>query len=108
MATIEVDYVRYDTTGSFAPAPEGSQLEITAISYNDETNEVTLTWRSTPGTFYAIQASPDLASWPIDIDDSLLADPEADTTSVSFTAEFEPPVPGEHPDRVFYRVLVAE
>ena len=108
MTSIDIDYVRYDTTGSFAPGPDGPPLEITAISYDEDTNLVTLTWRSTPGTFYAIQGSLDMQSWPIDIDDGSLGAPDSDTTTVQFTAEFNPPVPDNHPARAFYRVLLAE
>ena len=108
MTSIEIDYVRYDTTGAFAPGPEGPPLEITEISYDEDTHLVTLTWRSTPGTFYAIEGTLDMQSWPIDIDDGTEGAPDADTTTVSFTAEFEPPVAGSHPSRAFYRVRLAE
>ena len=107
MTSILLDYVRYDTTGAFAPGPEGPPLEITEVSYNEDTHEVTLTWRAIPETFYAIQGSFDMKSWPIDIDDSFPANPDGELTSHTFVANFDPPLPDDFPTRAFYQVRVA-
>ena len=75
-------------------------LEITDFSYDAETNMVSITWNSEPGTTYAIDFTTDLQSWPGDIDDSIVPD------ETSTTVTFEGPPIGTK--RIYYRVRVSE
>lgn len=59
-------------------------VEITAINYDRTLGEITLTWKSVPGTTYAIDASETLESWPGDINDSLEGAADLGETSYSF------------------------
>ena len=58
-----------------------SQLVITAITYNPDTESngtVTLTWRKTGAATYSAKVSTDLGDWETEIDDSLSADNDED------------------------------
>ncbi|MGI9240190.1 MAG: hypothetical protein ACR2RV_05285 [Verrucomicrobiales bacterium] len=82
--------------GTEPPIP----LEITSITYDEETNIVTLVWNSTPDTIYAVDSSLDLAGWPSDVDDSIPS--EGTTTTYTFDG------PPEGTTRIFYRVRESE
>jgi hypothetical protein len=66
--------------------PDGPGLEITDVQFNQlggaaGAGEFTLTWRSLPGRTYTVFQSPDLESWDVDIDDSVVSGGEMTTFS---------------------------
>lgn len=69
--------------GSVSTAP----FEITAISYDDATGEVSLTFNSQPGKFYALFGSTlgDLTHWQ-ELDDAVVGAPGGTSTVVTNTA----------------------
>ena len=87
--------------GTLSPlgAQNDTPLEITSVVYDSAANEITLTWQSKPNLYYAVDQSPDLSNWDLEIDDSVQSTGE--TTSFTF-----PPI--NAPDRVFFRVRVSE
>ena len=87
--------------GTLTPlgAKDETPLEITSVEYNPVTNQVTLTWSSSPNVFYSVDQSPDLMNWDLEIDDSVQSTGE--TTSFTF-----PPI--NAPDKAFFRVRVSE
>lgn len=58
-----------------------SPFVITEVDYDAAADTVTLTWRSEPGRFYVLFYSPDLSNWDIDIEDSIEAEADSDTTT---------------------------
>ncbi|MFP6874813.1 MAG: LamG-like jellyroll fold domain-containing protein, partial [Verrucomicrobiales bacterium] len=87
--------------GTLTPlgANDETPLEITGVEFNQASNEITLTWRSRPNTFYAVDQSPDLANWDFEIDDSVQSTGE--TTSFTFPLL-------NTPNMAFFRVRVSE
>ena len=76
---------------------------ITSITFDPDTDEVSLTWTSQPDTSYAITYSLDLADFDQSINNSI--DAAAGTeTSLSFTL----PAAIMDQERIFFRVEVAE
>ena len=51
----------------------GNPFLITEITYEPETEMVTLTWLDTGAAFYAVTYSTDLTNWDFDLDDSIPA-----------------------------------
>ena len=75
----------------------GVDLEITDIVYDQDSDQITLTWNARSGAVYGVYASPDGQDWSFEIDDNVNA--TADT--VTFT--FNKPNPGLK--RQFFRVV---
>ena len=88
--TVEFDYVRI---GNAAPPAE---VEILGLSYDELFNEVTLTWTSTSGASYRIEASPDLQSWLEVI--TVSGDPDS-------TTYIDSALPFPSPEQRFYRIV---
>ncbi len=57
--------------------------KVTAISYDKDADEITLTWTSSPDRTYTILNGTDLKSFPEEIDDSKDGDGDV-TTSLTF------------------------
>jgi len=74
-------------------------LRILSIDHDTETNMITLTWNSKPGTIYSLDTSTDLTGWPGDIDDSIPASEDSDTTSFEFSAD-------GMGGRIFFRIRI--
>lgn len=72
-----------------------ADLEITSISYDQASEQVTLTWTSSPNRTYAVFFSDDL-NFDTDVDDSVVS--AGDTTSLTFSN----PAPGAR--KVFFRI----
>lgn len=62
-------------------ANSSASLEITDFSYDQETDMVTVTWLSQPGTNYTLFYSPDLVDWSTDVEDSIPAEVDSETTT---------------------------
>ena len=62
----------------------GLPLTITDITYDKDTNMVTLTWNSKPGRTYTIFANTDLFGFEEDVNDSVSS--QGETTTFSFTS----------------------
>ena len=92
-------YALADGTLTPLGAKDETPLEITSVEYNPVTNQITLTWSSSPNVFYSVDQSPDLMNWDLEIDDSVQSTGE--TTSFTF-----PPI--NAPDKAFFRVRVSE
>ena len=81
-------------------APVTPSFNITGISRDQGTGNITVSWQSTPGKAYSIQYSKQLSSFPADLGVTLpAAAAPATTTSHTF------PNPGANEPRMFYRVL---
>jgi hypothetical protein len=72
-------------------APPREPLELTDIVHDDNSDEVTLTWKSNPGQFYGLYWSQDLAGFEAGINPAVPA--HASGTRTSF-GPFTNPVPG--------------
>ncbi len=80
-------------------AGDGSSFRITEIIYDQETQQFTITWNSTPGESYGLYFSSDgMASWGSDVSDSI--DSEGETTTFG---PFDNPGVGS-PSELFFRV----
>ncbi|MED5584898.1 MAG: PA14 domain-containing protein, partial [Verrucomicrobiota bacterium] len=75
----------------------GNQLEITAINYDVQNDEISLTWLSRENKTYSLFFSQDLLSFDADIDDSIPAGAGETTT---FT--FSNPIPNTR--KIFFKV----
>ena len=86
----------FDRVATIGQAPAG--LAVTAISFDDDTNELTLTWNSINGQSYLVEFSSTMEdeTW-FELDDPIGAD-SAETTQV-FSL---PP----NQDKLFFRVVV--
>ena len=69
--------------GSVHLAIGGITFAITEIRYSADTSEVTLTWTSRPGRFYAVYYSTDLSDFSEDLADRIPAE-DGETTSANF------------------------
>ncbi|MFT7302447.1 MAG: hypothetical protein ACI8UZ_001284 [Akkermansiaceae bacterium] len=79
---------------------EGRQpLEVADVSYNDLTDEVTLTWKSNPGEFYGLYWSEDLVSFTPGINPAVEANPDGILTTFG---PFPNPTPGS--EDLFFRI----
>jgi hypothetical protein len=74
-------------------------LEIADVSYNDATDEITLTWKSNPGEFYGLFWSEDLVDFVPGINPAVEANPDGILTTYG-------PFPNPSPDAqdVFFRI----
>ena len=74
-------------------------LEVADITYNETTDETTLTWKSNPGEFYGLYWSEDLMSFAPGINPAVAADPEGNLTT------YGPfPNPSPNAETLFFRV----
>ena len=74
------------------------RLKITEISYDQATEQITITWTSRPNKTYAVFFSDDeQLNFNSDVDDSVVS--AGDTTTLTFSD----PVPGAQ--KLFFRVL---
>ncbi|MFP6873553.1 MAG: hypothetical protein VCA55_08580, partial [Verrucomicrobiales bacterium] len=74
-----------------------TRFQVTEISYDQATEQVTITWTSSPNRTYAVFYSDDgKFNFNADVDDSVVS--AGDTTSLTFSN----PVPGAQ--RLFFRV----
>ncbi len=117
----DVDYVLFDITGQvgdvftvsgendgrwsdnalggvFLDRLDTSIFKITSVARDPGTGAVTLTFPTTKGTTYTVEASTDLVEW-IELDDSV--DGQAVETNFTDTVFAPAPAPGKN--RVFYR-----
>lgn len=74
---------------------------ITGVTYAAETNEVTLTWASSPGETFTIRYSEDLIDWDNDLDDGVPAAAEGNSTSATLDLTG---LPVEGGSKLFFRV----
>jgi len=58
-----------------------ADLAITEFNYDEENDMVTVTWLSQPGTNYTLFYSPDLIDWETDVEDSIPAEVDSETTT---------------------------
>ncbi|MCH1507631.1 MAG: LamG domain-containing protein, partial [Akkermansiaceae bacterium] len=77
-------------------SPGLTEINITNIDYNRETDTVSITWTSEPGRTYGLFYSQDLTDWGTDVDDSIPS--QGDTTV------FEFPNPVSEANKIFFRV----
>jgi len=74
-------------------------LEVAEVSYNDSTDEITLTWKSNPGEFYGIYWSEDLENFVPGINPAVGANPDGIRTT------FGPfPSPSPEAGNLFFRI----
>jgi hypothetical protein len=76
----------------------GTPIEFTSVSYNPATNQLTMTWTSTPGSTYTLQASQTLRTWPLELNDNIASGGATTTFSHTVTN-----LPGASP-ALYYRV----
>ena len=75
----------------------GGLFAVTEIQYDRDSDMVTLTWTSSPGQTYTLYYSPDMTAWDTDVEDSIGATPDSETTTFG---PFPNPVAGR-PDGFF-------
>lgn len=87
----------FDRVATIGQAPDG--LAVTAIAFDDDTNQLTLTWNSINGLSYLVEfsSSMDDGTW-FELDDPILADSGETTASFGL-----PP----NQSKLFFRVVVA-
>lgn len=73
---VAIDEIELYGSASIAP------FEITTVSYDDLTREVSITFDSKPGKFYRLMASADLTRWS-EIDDSIVGAAGSSSTTVT-------------------------
>ena len=96
MTTVDVEYVRYDTTGAWSPSGSPSAPPvITGVEVDRVLNKVLLTWSSKISAKYTIEKTGDLKEWEV-LFDSVPSGGE--TTTLEFDA------PGAAVGKFFYRV----
>ncbi len=78
---------------------------ISEISFNSETNEVTLTWPKTGAASFIAKVSEDLEDWSVDLDDGITPDldekPE-DVLNITITLPLPEDLEGS--PKLFFRV----
>lgn len=74
-------------------------LEVADVSYDDTTDEITLTWKSNPGEFYGLYWSEDLVTFQPGIAPAVEANPDGALTSFG---PFDNPNPGA--ETLYFRV----
>ncbi|MDB4713990.1 hypothetical protein OAF14_02585, partial [Akkermansiaceae bacterium] len=96
MTTVDLEYVRYDTTGAWSPSGSPSAPpEIIGVDVDQVLNKVLLRWNSKISATYTIEKTGDLREWEV-LFDSVPSDGE--TTTLEFDA------PGAAVGKFFYRV----
>lgn len=100
--TVSANFAGFSDMLISTGVPVATSPEITEIIYNEETDMITLTWFSIPGTVYAIEGSTDLQTWPLLITNDYDAAPEVSTTSSTFA------IPDSRPEKQFFRVREVE
>jgi len=106
----EIDGLWNGGAGAAAASISGatSQLVITAITYNPDTESngtVTLTWRKTGAATYIAKVSTDLGDWETDINDSLSADNDEDPDDAEHITVTLPLPPGpDYAGEAFFRI----
>ncbi|MDB4399033.1 hypothetical protein N9001_05685, partial [Akkermansiaceae bacterium] len=96
MTTVDLKYVRYDTTGAWSPSGSPSAPpEIIGVDVDQVLNKVLLRWNSKISATYTIEKTGDLREWEV-LFDSVPSDGE--TTTLEFDA------PGAAVGKFFYRV----
>ena len=83
---------------AFTTGAGGAAFEIIAVSYDDNTNAVTIIWNSIPGAEYSIERSFDLDDWS-EQEDGVAGLP-GETTS--WTDNFLP----AKTSTIYYRVFI--
>ena len=58
-----------------------ADIKITEIDYDKASDMVTVTWLSQPGVDYTLYYSPDLIDWDLDVEDSIPAEVDSETTT---------------------------
>ena len=76
----------------------GGGFHITEILRNAATNEISLTWTSSPGSFYAVYFGTDLNEFTNEVSDSIPADPDGSQTTLTFD------LPEPNSPQLFFRV----
>jgi hypothetical protein len=74
----------------------GQAFRVTEVVYDPTTDQITMTWPSSPGKTYSVFASVDLVDFGLEIDDGVASG----GTETTFT--FPNPSPGA--ERIFFRV----
>ncbi|MDA7643252.1 hypothetical protein N8665_02995, partial [Akkermansiaceae bacterium] len=96
MTTVDLEYVRYDTTGAWSPSGSPSAPpEIIGVDVDQVLNKVLLRWNSKISATYMIEKTSNLREWEV-LFDSVPSDGE--TTTLEFDA------PGAEVGKFFYRV----
>jgi hypothetical protein len=80
MTTVDLEFIRYDTSGAFSPA-DSAPPAITDIVFDAANNQIVLTWESINGRTYVLEGSPDLRDWQ-ELEDSIPATGQSTTLSV--------------------------
>jgi hypothetical protein len=62
-------------------------LRIQKINHDKPTNMITITWNSKANKVYSLDVSVDLTDWPLDIEDSIPAAVDSETTSITFSTD---------------------
>ena len=71
----------------------GAGFRILDVTYNQDTDMISLTWTSKEGESYGVFVSPDMKAWDIDLDDGYPADPGESTTFTFAASDLGNPVP---------------
>ena len=106
-------FIRYEVTRTivnhqineieyFGVPGGGTSFEVTAIDYNPTTEEITIIWPSRENKTYSLFFSQDLLSFDADIDDSIQAEANSDTTTFTFSN----PIPGAK--KIYFKVYENE
>ena len=74
--SMQVSEVAFEST-----VGTGGDIKITEIDYDKATHMVTVTWLSQPGVDYILYYSPDLIDWDLDVEDSIPAEDDSETTT---------------------------
>jgi len=84
-----------------APPPPAI-FQVTNLSFNSATNQVTVTWNSKVGKFYTLEASANLTEnpWPYRINDTIPSGGATTTVTVNLSSLF----PTGNPPRMYMRV----
>ena len=82
--------------------PGTSTFAITEINYASTTGMLTLTWNSKPNEIYGVYSSTDMIDWGFELDDSIPADADETTTTVTF--DLNDTFPDGIPEHVYFRV----
>jgi hypothetical protein len=94
-ARYQIDELRVGTTFADLTSETGGSLpeplEITAMSYDRATDQITLTWKSNPGYTYGLHWSSDLVTFVPDFNHAIPAHPTAKHTTYG---PFANPAPG--------------
>ena len=81
---------------------KATEVSITDIVYNSDTDRFNLTWTSRPGKTYGLYWSLDLVDFSSDVDDSIPSGGELTSSGLFINPAI---VGGVRPDRIFFRVI---